>query len=73
MQGGSLVTAFLDPKVITRLSRNKNEILIKKERYYCFEIAHNRVTQGNFTLTFSRNRAWNSRFTRLFLFNHKSV
>jgi len=41
MQGGSLVTAFLHPKVITRLSRNKNEILIKKERYYCFEIAHN--------------------------------
>jgi len=42
MKGGSLVTAFLHPKVTTRLIRNKNEILIKKERYYClFEIAHN--------------------------------
>jgi len=27
--------------------------------------------QGSFTPTFSRNRAWNSRFTRLFLLNHK--
>jgi len=46
MQGGFLVTAFLHPKVITRLSRNKNEILIKKESYYCFEIAHNVLQYG---------------------------
>jgi len=57
MQGGSLVTAFLHPKVITRLSRNKNEILIKKERYYCFEIAHNlyiRLTKSDLSSQFGR-------------------
>ncbi len=29
----------------------------------------NRVRQGNFTLTFPQNRAWDSRLTRLFMFS----
>ena len=31
-------------------------------------LAGNRVRQGNFTLAFPQNRAWTSRFTRLFMF-----
>ena len=42
-------------------------------RVVVFTLAGNRVTQGNFTLTFPRNRAWKSPFTRLFLFNHKCI
>jgi len=33
----------------------------------------NRVTRGNFPLPFSQNRDRNFRFTRLLLFNHKSI
>ena len=36
-------------------------------------ISTSRVTQGSFTLRFSRNRAWESPLTRLFLSNHNVV
>ncbi len=39
-----------------------------------FKLIFNRVTQGNFTPAFSRNRAWKSPFTRLFIvLNHLNI
>jgi len=32
-------------------------LVIMSARYTALNLAHNRVTRGNFTLTFSRNRA----------------
>ena len=36
-------------------------------------LAGSRVTQGNFTPTFPRNRTWESPIIRLFLFHHKCI